>query len=545
MVTNLQACRVDCGPVSVVAVTITETASRMVRASLAAAEISLSDALGRGITVTEMAPMDGPIDASRETTAAFVGRALRGPLNEPVLVTGTGEFRRRFGGTWSRSSLGPAVQQFFEHGGRRLYVVRVANGARGAMVCLPAQGSALVLRASEPGSSERIRAAVDYDGIDPGNDELFNLTLQRLDPVSRLVIDQEIYRNASYRSDSRDFVGDLLQGSAIARLEAPLPLHRPEATAAAYVDQFQDGSDGGELTDYDIIGSKRAGTGLAALQGAAHFDLLYIPPPGRGRDPGPAAVLAAERCCRQRRAMLVIDPPAAWQDVRAAAAGIRELGYASPNVFGYFPRLRNRREPDAAPRAVGGAIAGLLCRLDRERGCWRDLGEDGFTLSRDLVAAVSLDDEDARLLERAGLNAVVAAAAGRCRVGGSVTTGGGCESSGELLRLPVRRLLLRMAVAIDDVTRPALFEAGDAGVGARLQSQVSAYLAGLAAEDALADEGYSVRCDVTGGRDGAVAGRRITVLLAFRPAGCQQPMTVTIQQTSAGCRVASTAFAPA
>ena len=517
----------------------------MVQACLAAAEISLSDALGRGITVTEMAPMDGPIDASRETTAAFIGRALRGPLNEPVLVTGIGEFRRRFGGTWSRSSLGPAVQQFFEHGGRRLYIVRVANGARGAMICLPAQGSALILRAAEPGSSERIRAAIDYDGIDPVNDELFNLTLQRLEPVSRLVIDQEIYRNASYRSESGDFVGEMLQESAIARLEEPLPRHRPEATAAAYVDQVQNGSDGGELTDYDIVGSKRAGTGLAALQVASHFDLLYIPPPGRGRDTGPAAVLAAERCCRRRRAMLLIDPPAAWQDVRSAAAGIRKLGYASPGMFGYFPRLRNREEPDAAPRTVGGAIAGLLCRLDRERGCWRDLGQEGLTLSRDLVAAVRLDDEDERLLERAGLNSVMAAAAGRCRVGGSVTTGGGCESSGELLRLPVRRLLLRVTVAIDDATRPALFEAGDAAVAARLESQVGAYLAGLAADGALADDRYSVRCDVAGGPDGALAGRSITILLAFRPASCRRAMTVTIQQTSAGCRMASTAFAPA
>jgi hypothetical protein len=106
--------------------------------------------------------MDQPIDASPETTAAFVGRALRGPLNTPVLVKSFGEFRRRFGDVWSRefrrrfgdvwsrSSLGPAVRHFFEHGGIQLYIVRVANNARGAMICLPASGSALVLRAVEP-----------------------------------------------------------------------------------------------------------------------------------------------------------------------------------------------------------------------------------------------------------------------------------------------------------------------------------------------------------------------------------------------------------
>ena len=164
----------------------------------------MSEAVDHGITVTEIAAMDQPIDVSRETTAAFVGRALRGPLNTPVLVRNFGEFRRRFGDIWPRSSLGPAVKQFFEHGGRHLYVVRVANNARGAMVCLPASGSAVVLRAVEPGSTEHIRAAVDYDGV--GEDvDLFNLTLQRVDPTSGVVVDQELFRKLSFKDGAQKF----------------------------------------------------------------------------------------------------------------------------------------------------------------------------------------------------------------------------------------------------------------------------------------------------------------------------------------------------
>jgi hypothetical protein len=100
----------------------------------------LSDATGRGITVTEIAPMDQPIDAGSETIAAFIGRALRGPLNTPELIDNVAMFRRYFGGVWRHSSLGPAVQQFFDHGGKRLYIIRVASNARGAMICLPASG---------------------------------------------------------------------------------------------------------------------------------------------------------------------------------------------------------------------------------------------------------------------------------------------------------------------------------------------------------------------------------------------------------------------
>ncbi|NQV86104.1 MAG: hypothetical protein HQ492_03405, partial [Woeseiaceae bacterium] len=265
----------------------------------------MSDAVDHGITVTEIEAMDQPIDARPETTAAFVGRALRGPLNTPVLVSNFGEFRRRFGDVWARSSLAPAAKQFFEHGGKRLHIVRVANGARGAMLCLPASGSALVLRAVDPGSTEYIRTAIDYDGIDDTTDELFNLTLQRVNPSTATVIDQELFRKVSWKEDSGSFVVDALANSGLARVEHPYPTHRPERTTthgrsyeSTYIKQTQAGTDGSELSDYDLVGSRRERSGLFALEQIEHFDLLYLPPPGKGRDAGPAAVLAAEQYCR-------------------------------------------------------------------------------------------------------------------------------------------------------------------------------------------------------------------------------------------------------
>jgi hypothetical protein len=173
--------------------------------------------------------MDRPIDVPLHSTAAFVGRALRGPLNTPVLIESVAAFRRRFGGIWQRSSLGPAVQQFFEHGGRKLYIVRVANNARGAMICLPAIGGVLVLRALEPGSTETIRAAIDYDGIDI-NEQRFNLTIQRVAPLTGLVLDQEIYREISCHEGEGGFIGDELLSSSLIRVQTPIPAGRPAKT---------------------------------------------------------------------------------------------------------------------------------------------------------------------------------------------------------------------------------------------------------------------------------------------------------------------------
>jgi hypothetical protein len=492
--------------------------------------------------------MDHPIDVSPETTAAFVGRALRGPLNTPILVKSFGEFKRRFGDVWSRSSLGPAVRQFFEHGGVQLYVVRVANNARRAMLCIPANGSALVLRAVDPGSTEIIRAAVDYDGID--DDTLFNLTLQRVDPLSGRIEDQEFFREVSWIEDADNFVGDTLLASALARVEHPYPVHRPESTfgahgktGAIYIEHVQAGTDGIELSDYDLIGSRRERTGLFALEQIENFDLLYLPVPGKGIDTGPAAILAAELYCRERRAMLIVDPRAEWETPRDVARGVRELGYASPNMLGYYPRMRERGSDDVA-RPAGAAIAGLLCKQDRTQGPWSDLDAPGLGLQRSLVPAVVVDDDDARLLLRAGINVIGDGAAGRCRVRGSLTMGRGSEAHRRFARLPVRRFCLQVISSIADAARWAVFEPFDERLAKRVRAQVLAYFYCLDDLGAFADDRFIVECD-TGVSDRIDLERHgVSILLVFHPVACDEPISLTLHLTATGCRVGSTAFAP-
>ncbi len=512
----------------------------------------MSDAVDRGITVTEMTAMDQSIDVSPETTAAFVGRALRGPLNVPLLIHGFGDFRRRFGDVWTRSSLAPAVKQFFEHGGRNLYVVRVANNARGAMICLPASGSALVMRALEPGSTERIRAAVDFDGIDPENDELFNLTLQRIDPATGLVTDQEMFRSANYREGAENFVANLLLTSTLARVEQPYPTHRPELTFGAdvpsnvaYAEHSQEGSDGHELSDYDLVGSRTRGTGMFSLDHVDRFDLLYLPPPGKGRDPGPASLLAAELYCRERGAMLVVDPPADWLTPAKAVEGIRTSGLASPSMVGYFPRMYRRRDEDGAPRAVGGALAGLLCKLDRTYGPWHDLDHQGMGFKRELVPAFAVSEQDGQVLAREGLNVLTKGPAGRARLRGSVTMGRGSESHRNYASLPVRRLCLRIVNSIRQATRWAVFERDDFQLAERIRSQVVAFLSGLANMGAFENDRFFVECDAGLSHHADSLERGVTIVVVFHPRGCRETVSFTLHQTVSGCRVATTAFAPA
>lgn len=511
----------------------------------------MSEAFDHGITVTEIMAMDYSIDVSTETTAAFVGRALRGPLNSPKLVRNFGEYRRLFGDIWARSSLGPAVKQFFKHGGRQLYVVRVANDARGAMICLPASGNAVVLRASEPGSTEYVRAAVDYDAIDDNDRELFNLTLQRVDPANGLIVDQEVFRKLSYRKEAERFIGDALLTSALAQLERPYPTHRPEPTLrmgrpceSSYVDPTQAGTDGTDLTDYDLIGSRNARTGLFALERVERFDVLYLPPLGKGVDVGPTAVLAAELYCRNRGAMLIVDPPAEWVTAEQALRGVRESGYASPNMLGYFPRARKRGAVDGPLRPVGGAIAGLLCKQDRTYGPWQDLNQHDISLQRKLLAAFDVDVGDREMLHRAGLNVLADGVAGRVRVTGSVTMSRGSEAQREFLSLRVRRFCLQIVNAIAKATQWAVFEPDDAMLVKRIRAQVLDYFRCLGELGAFADQRFVVQCDAGVRHRVHSEQRPVTLLLVFHPTGSDEPISLTLHLTATGCHVGTAAFAP-
>ncbi len=505
---------------------------------------SLSDTGDRGITVTEIAPMDQSIDASQETTAAFVGRALRGPLDTPLLISSIAEFRRRFGGDWSGSQLGPAVAQFFSHGGKQVYIVRVANNARGAMLCLPALHGVLVLKTMDPGSTEFVRAAVDYDGISDQDGERFNLVLQRLAPDSGLILDQEIYRKLTCVRNKEGSIEDALLGSSLVRVEEPLPAHRPMQTDADYIDPAQAGTDGLALSDYDLVGSASRGSGIFALNQVEHFDLLYLPQPEIGKVPGPAAVLAAELYCRKRGAMLILDPPANWKNARDAIHGVRDAGYANSDVISYFPRMYSRKDDGSPPATVGGAIAGLLCKLDRTCGPWEYLDQRGYSLDRDLVPAIEVSVDDGHLLVKEGLNVIAGNAPGHVMFCGSVTLAHGTQVGDEFASLTTRRLCLAITNAIDRATRWAVFEPNASSVAERIVNQVHAFMCALSDAGAFVDNHFMVQCDTGMRHEPIDPDRGITMLLAFHPTGSEETVSLTLHQSVSGCRVSQTAFAP-
>src|SRR4051794_39418141 len=82
--------------------------------------------LSPGVYVEEISVGPKPIEGVSTSTAGFVGRAERGP-EYAKLVTSWLEFQRWYGSYLEGSFMAYAVQGFFDNGGQRCFIARVAS----------------------------------------------------------------------------------------------------------------------------------------------------------------------------------------------------------------------------------------------------------------------------------------------------------------------------------------------------------------------------------------------------------------------------------
>ena len=78
-----------------------------------------------GVYIEEVPSGVRTITGVATSITAFVGRALRGPVNEPTIVNNFGEFERLFGGLAADHTVAYAVQDFFGNGGAQAIIVRL------------------------------------------------------------------------------------------------------------------------------------------------------------------------------------------------------------------------------------------------------------------------------------------------------------------------------------------------------------------------------------------------------------------------------------
>jgi phage tail sheath protein FI len=451
-----------------------------------------------GVYIEEIPSGVRTITGVATSITAFIGRADRGPADKAVRIQSFADFERAFGGLSSTSTMSYAVQHYFTHGGSDAYIVRVQKGAATATITVPTGGAnPLKLIASGPGAwGNALRVSVSYEATkDPT--KLYTLTVQELDaPGSKTVVQSEVFPNlSSDPNDSRYVTTVLAQESTRVAVKDNAPTDRPTATiknsddptdATKYIAaDASSGKDSGAITDAQIVGDQPTRTGMFALDPVDLFNLMVIPPLDWDKDPDPAATFAkAAKYCHDRRAVLIIDPPANWVDATTAETGIAAMRDAigndlAPNAAVYFPRLvmpdplQENRSETFAP---AGAVAGICARTDANRGVWKAPAglEASFIGLREL--AYKLTDGANGRLNPLGLNCNRSFPNLGNVVWGARTLAGADVLASDWKYLPVRRTALFIEESLYRGTQWVVFEPNDEPLWAQIRLNVGAFM---------------------------------------------------------------------
>src|SRR5262249_36797627 len=135
---------------------------------------------------------------------AFLGRAVRGPTDEPVIINSFGDFDREFGGLDANHPMSYAVRDFYLNGGSQAVIVRIQKGGKKAEI------TALKLEAASEGEwGNNLFVGIDDDGITDDVAEnfhqkkadLFNLSVYVSFDLAKPSAPVERFLNVSVQKD--------------------------------------------------------------------------------------------------------------------------------------------------------------------------------------------------------------------------------------------------------------------------------------------------------------------------------------------------------
>ncbi|MDL1977365.1 MAG: phage tail sheath subtilisin-like domain-containing protein [Deltaproteobacteria bacterium] len=476
---------------------------------------------------------------------AFIGRALRGPVNEPSRIQSFGEYERIFAGLWSSSTMGYAVQHYFLNGGTDALIVRLVHGegdpSKDADKASVNIGGLDLETENEGDWGNNLKATVDHKTKKPDDDKLFNLTVQELastDPDDE-VIAREEFRNVSTDPASSRYIKNVLENQSVrVRTGMLIPDDRP----AERESMFTGGSDGDVPVAADYEGSHEDKTGIYALRKADLFNLMCIPPFTRDQDADVGTLTKALAYCKKRRAMLIIDPPAAtWtkpSDITTESddsTGVFTL--RDENSIIYFPRVKMPdplQENRLAKFAPCGAIAGIFARTDAQRGVWKAPAGLEATLTGVRELAYKMTDGENGQLNPIGVNCLRTFPVIGHIVWGARTLEGADKLASEWKYIPVRRLTLYIEESLYRGTQWVVFEPNDEPLWAQIRLNVGSFMNNLFRQGAFQGktprEAYFVKCDKETTTQNDINLGIVNILVGFAPLKPAEFVIIKIQQ---------------
>lgn len=514
--------------------------------------------LAPGVYVEEFDSGAVPIEGVSTSTTGFVGATERGPL-QPQLVTSWNEFGRLYGGAMGvdKSYLPYAVQGFFQNGGKRAYIARVANAED---VCAASGDLAggMAVEAIGPGSwGNRVRVRVARAANFSDANKLYRLTIALYpsdaaaqDPGNADPVQVEDFDNLSLDSSSSTFVGSVVNSaSSLIRIEgdadaidapdgtdeAGYPNSRAFALAGGAGDSpaNKDAHSGTELFLPDGTTYK---TGLAGIEEIDDVSILCVPDSHR-----PEISLDGEiqTQCENLKYRFGILSYASGKTDPAKLAKPLDSQYLAI----YTPWVRVYDESVSRWELVPpvGHVAGVYARTDAERGVHK-------TPANEVVRGIMIKDRgSAKPLERTytkghqdvlnpkGINVIRDfRPQGRgIRIWGGRTM----SSDGQWKYVSVRRLFIFVEASLDKGTQWVVFEPNDQPTWTRVVASITSFLTRVWKSGALMgsteQDAFFVRCDRTTMTQDDIDNGRLVCLIGIAPVKPAEFVILRITQKTA------------
>lgn len=515
----------------------------------------MPELLHPGVYTLEVPSAVRPIEGVSTSTAAFIGVTAKGPLPgktlptgrmaRPQLVTSMTDYNRVFGGFLTSSFLAYAVRSFFDNGGKRLYIVRIAGagaaaGASTAHINVTAanegawgNGIGVGIAASSDRDPSNFKLVVSYGGTAVETFDRVTYQNSPTLPVGATNPAEYVRDIVNSRSEYIAITGDLTS-------MPPLTTPGPPITLTG-------GNDGAAVSAPGYIGAAAlsntvTGTGLYALDKITDVNLIATP--GQG---DPATVNAGMEYCKNRQlqdCFFIGDvgattggvPAARRDDAMPDVALLPDVRDFATSGFGgvtldksagdygavYYPWVW-ASDPIGAgrnPRILlppSGFVTGLYARIDNSRGVFKAPAGTEAGLAGALAPAVQVDDAEQDELNPISVNVIRAVPGSGMVVWGTRTIG----SDASWRYIPVRRMAIFLRVSIYYGIQWAVFEPNDEPLWSSLRLNIRSFMltqfrAG-AFQGSTPDAAFFVTCDSSTTTQQDIDNGVVNILVGFAP----------------------------
>jgi len=487
-----------------------------------------------GVYVEELESSVHPIVGVQTSKTAFIGRAKTGPRDKATTIHSFEEYVRIFGGLSRDSSMSYAVYQYFLNGGADAIIVAIDDNAK---------PDSLVRKFTLTGTAAS--DGLHFESLDVGKvNKGFSVVVEQNKDATDLVN----LHVKTYYDTSIKFADWLKESSTLESFyRLALPDTSPHSirqvlkdnskyinikkgdvvdsttTSAKSVGVYQAEEKGAEGTPADTIANeltriipedRKAKKGIYALDDVDIFNILCIPPlqqsVGKNKvelDIPSGVYSSALKYCKDKRAILIIDPPKTWNTKSKpleTTTGI-DVTFGSlrdKNAAIFFPRILAPDPLDgyALREFVPcGFVAGVMARTDVDRGVWKAPAGIQAGIAGASSLTVKLTDAENGELNPIGINCLRIKPPAGIVVWGSRTMRGADELADQWKYLPVRRLALYLEESLYRGTQWVVFEPNDERLWAEIRLNVGSFMQDLFTKGAFQGitpkEAYLVKCD--------------------------------------------------